>query len=332
MLKIIDNSQYEKYWKCPKAWVANYMQGYFDGVTTGEGPLVLGSLFHAALEAYLTTGIVEIPQSEIQALEATKDTVELASLLISSYVRTYPPEELSLVSCEEALKFSLDPYTWDWKGVSKVDFVTNFEEDTLLSLGLDESRMLPKGIWGVEHKTRQAGNTAGWLKHWEVRMQADFEILALQENYENVQGIIVNTVEYVKPYEPVKTCKKCKTKSKVKLWSPLEVHVYGCPFCKEPQEYKPKKPSPPKVPVCYRFPVVRSQQALEESKAQIAHTAFKMQVAFADKGFVVPNRRSCVEAPQYRVCNYFNLCYGYNSQDLVKLEDPYHYIGLTNNE
>ena len=153
---IIDASQYDTYINCPSEWYEIYVNGVRDEEVAGEGPLVLGSLFHEGLHTHLEIGKPEIPVATIEKLRAFKPTVTLAQKLLYAYLKAYPPQEFNLVSCERALEFPLVNFP-TWKGISKIDAVFKLEEPTPIKMW-DREHTLPAGVYGLEHKTRQKRN------------------------------------------------------------------------------------------------------------------------------------------------------------------------------
>lgn len=323
-LKIIDFSQYDTFEFCPSKWAELYLKGHRDKPVEGDGPLVLGGLFHEGLYSYLEKKKPEIPVSKIEETKAFKETVTLAQKLLYAYLKSYPPQEFDLVSCEKALDFPID--VPNWKGISKIDAVFKLSKPTSIKMW-DGEQILPAGIYGLEHKTRQARNMSGWLAHWDVRMQADFEMLALKSHFENVRGVLVNTVEYIPEYVPIRTCPECHVKTELRHWHVMEDNKFGCPFCEGQIEVKPsnKKKDPPKEPKCYRFYRTRTDERLKKALEKIAKVAQQMQEIMNGKEPDMVESR-CVKTPGYYKCEFFDAHVHGNSNKLVTIENPYAYI------
>lgn len=283
--------------------------------------MIVGLLVHNALENLYKTGEPTIDTTLIQEFEVFQETVLLAQELVLRYQKVYPLHEFASRSVEKALEFELGGGN-SWKGISKVDFVFELATPTRVQLNDADSTELPAGIYGLEHKTR-SGRSATWQESWDTRVQADFEMLAIQANFGRCDGILVNTIEYKAPYEPVKTCKPCGQKSEVRYWIAVEKGAYKCPLCGEVSNFTPRKQTKDnEPPPTYRFLVTRTPEQLEEAKLRIRTIT----------SFMHPSLRpwmrlpSCVDKFTGKICPYKQLHINNNNTGLVQLEDPYEYI------
>lgn len=285
--------------------------------------MLVGLLVHNALENLYKKGEPVIDDNLIQEFEVYQETLLLAQQIVLRYQQVYPLHEFESRSVEKALEFPLGEST-SWKGISKVDFVFELATPRRVQLNDLDSTELPAGVYGLEHKTR-SGKSATWQESWDTRVQADFEILAIQEAFGRCDGILVNTIEYKEPYQPVKTCGSCKERSEVRYWVPVEKSLYQCPLCGEKSEYKPRKHKEPDPFPVYRFLVTRSPEQLERALSRIRSIATEMGLS-KYTGNPWMRLPSCTDKFTGKICEYKQLHINNNPTGLVQLENPYEYI------
>lgn len=290
--------------------------------------MLVGLLFHNALENFYKTGEPTIDNKLIEEFAATQETTLLVQSLVLQYQRTYPLHEFPVRSIEKGLEFPLRFLTpgreHPWKGVSKVDMVFELANPQRVQLNESDSTELPAGIYGLEHKTRSRASST-WQESWETSIQAAFEMLAIQHNFGRCDGILVNTIEYKLPYQPVRTCKLCGEKSELRYWHAVQTGAYKCPLCQKVSEFTPRKREPDPPPNIYRFLVTRQPGDLTLSEMCIAEIASEMakSVKQSETWMRFP---SCVDARTGSVCAYKQWHINDNDTGLVQLENPYEYI------
>lgn len=214
-------------------------------------------------------------------------------------------------------------------GLAKLDGYFYVPTDTTIESGsgLDgDTITLSRGWWAKEYKTKAHGvDRAKWIREWQTKRQADFQILALQNMLRSrdhrgvqekfhiaadapVQGVLVCVLE--KPYEhtPQRTCKNkaCKGKFDMMLFIPRP-EGYACPMCGFVQPLKPYTPTAASLPEFFRITVVRNPEQLEIAKEEIRRTAIEMEdMRRNGMNSRLPNRDACVNNVHRRQCEYFN--------------------------
>ena len=352
---VIDYSQYSKFLFCPWAWFENYVnQRTLRYIGQRSDPLCLGSLVHNALDNFAKTGKPFVDEATIRDNNPTPDTMAMAEMLVVGYLRKYPKEYWPVERAEQPLRFPL----WDpdysiskedvIEGLAKLDRYFYVPEDTTIESGVEGYTLtLSQGWWGKEYKTKAHGrDRSGWIKEWQTKRQADFQILALQhmlnqanfgleeeEHLANrrVQGILICVLEKPHEYVPQRRCAKCKGMYDLQLYTPVE-HGFRCPACGTVQELSPYVPKVPKIPEYFRFAAVRDAKQLEVARREITGVAVRME-RMRQQGMAVeePNRDACVNNVYRRQCAYMEPhTYGGSTETDARYEkvDATKYMGL----
>jgi hypothetical protein len=315
----VDYSSYSKFLFCPWAWYENYInQMQLRYVGQRSDPLCLGSLVHNALDNFAKTGKPFVDEAALGENNPTPDTMAMAEVLVVGYLRKYPKEYWPTERAEQPLKFDLN--YGDHEGLAKLDGYFYVPEDTTIESGLDGYTLtLSRGWWGKEYKTKAHGrNRAEWIKEWQTKRQADFQILALQEKLKQeqfhtngdfhgettVQGILICVLEKPHEYVPKRKCAKCRGDYDLQLYRPME-HGFACPACDTVQELSPYIPKVPKIPEYFRVAAVRNEEQLMVAKREITAVAIRME-RMRVEGMEVeqPNRDACVNNVYRRQCAY----------------------------
>jgi hypothetical protein len=330
-MSIVDYSSYSKFLFCPWAWYENYEnQMQLRYVGQRSDPLCLGSLVHNALDNFAKTGKPFVDEDTIRENNPTPDTMVMAEVLVVGYLRKYPKEHWPTERAEQPLQFPLieggfvgDKYldnNYTINGLAKLDGYFYVPEDTTIESGLDGYTLtLSRGWWGKEFKTKAHGrNRAEWIKEWQTKRQADFQILALQEHLRlnekhmdrldglntTVQGILICVLEKPHEYVPKRKCAKCRGDYDLQLYRPME-HGFACPACDTVQELSPYIPKVPKIPEYFRVTATRDSEQLSVAKREITAVAIRMD-RMRGEGMEVeqPNRDACVNNVYRRQCAY----------------------------
>lgn len=300
----IDFSQYYAFEKCEAFWAEIYLHQMRKASPPGQrsDPMTLGTLVHAGLQALRESGTLDIPAHAIASANASPECLGVARALLSGYVRRYPQEEFKDFACEEPLRFPLDA---PLDGLAKVDYYFEVREPTTLSSGLGDSFVLDPGWWVKEYKTKDSTRDRGrYAEGWRVGMQASFQMLALRERLgEAPRGVLIDVLEKPRVYEPVRTCKTCKTKSEYRDWEPTG-DGFACPGCRVIQALAPPQETAPRVPDYYRIMVSRGVEALAWSKEQIEARAKRMYEIGIGQAQALHATERCVDGIFGR-CEYF---------------------------
>lgn len=353
----LDYSQTSKWLFCPWAWVENYLNGYvrrYDGQRSD--PLCLGSLVHEALDAFSKTGRPIISEKCIVENQPTPETVALANLLVEGYINRYPSERWPVEATEQPLTFPLvRTYEWvecienypqdNYDGLAKLDGYFYVPEDTTVESGIEgETLTLSRGWWGREYKTKSAGRPRPeWVKEWQTKRQADFQILALQEYLQSehskamcemygchqVQGILICVLEKPRDYTPKRKCSGCSDTYELSSYLPTS-EGFMCPVCGKVQQLKRYEPKVPRVPAYFRIVATRTPEQLAVAREEMIQVAVEMD-RVRRGGKFIPNRDNCVNNAHRRICEYFHPhTYGgttSDSQEFVQI-DPLGYTGI----
>jgi len=311
---MIDYSQYSLWNFCPWAWYERYV-GQRALPYTGQrsDPLCLGSLVHNALDNFSKEGKPYVDDATMTENNPTKDTYELALMLVHGYLRKYPKEIWPVERAEQPLRFPLD-YDFsghvNLEGLAKLDGYFYVPEDTTINHGIDGSTLtLARGWWAKEFKTKAHGrNRAEWVKEWQTKRQADFQILALLEllfkKEEPIQGVLVSVLEKPHEYTPRRKCVKCKDQYDLASFIP-QAEGFMCPVCGAVQELSPYIPKVPKEPSYFRITVTRTPEQLVVAKNEIQRVAQAMErMRVEGMDSVLPNRDACVNNVHRRECEY----------------------------
>lgn len=324
-MSILDYSQYSKYLFCPWAWYENYInQRSLHYIGQRSDPLCLGSLVHNALDNFAKSGKPFVDDETIKDNDPTPETMQLCELLVMGYLRKYPKEHWPVERAEQPLQFPLQfnalghRYNDGHMGLAKLDGMFYVPEDTTIESGIPEHTLtLSRGWWGKEYKTKAHGrNRSEWIKEWQTKRQADFQILALTHHLESmpetaetqgqlaVQGILVCVLEKPHEYIPKRKCAGCKASYELELYRPVE-HGFVCPACNVVQELSPYIPKVPKIPEYFRISVTRTSEQLAVAKREITTVAIQMESMRRDgMESVIPDRDACVNNVYRRECAY----------------------------
>ena len=278
------------------------------------------------------------------------------------YIRKYPSERWPIEATEQPLLFPL--LSGQFRGLAKLDGYFYVPEDTEIDSGMDGHRLtLSRGWWAREYKTKAYGrDRAMWIREWQSKMQASFQILALQHyinttplegNYYHgtqisgdtrVQGVLVRVLEKPYEYTPTRKCKACGESSDLLTYTAV-AEGYTCPRCGKVQQVSPYKPKTDKNPEYFSITVTRTPEQLARAKDEINTVAINMNslrmcedpapdeprryVQWQD--IATPNRDNCVNNVHRRECDYFGPhTYGGDTrfnQDYVQV-DATAYMGL----
>src|SRR5260370_1433725 len=129
------------------------------------------------------------------------------------------------------------------------------------------------------------------MHEWTTKMQADFQMLALQAQPlvinpgERVNGLLVNVIEKPREYVPRRKCQACGEYWNYSAWQPagaaLEVLGGGgkmaCPGCGNCQKLKPVESEKFQEASYFRMVVERTPEQLATSKDQITAVAEQMK-------------------------------------------------------
>lgn len=345
-MSVVDYSAYSSFLFCPWRWFENYVnQRQLRYVGQRSDPLCLGSLVHNALDNFAKTGRPFVDEETIRDNNPTPDTMAMCELLVVGYLRKYPAEVWPVERAEQPLKFPLARYgdrifntchccgASDYnleplEGLAKLDGYFYVPKDTTIESGVDGYTLtLSRGWWGKEYKTKAHGrNRSEWVKEWQTKRQADFQILALQHHLNTipvgtvdgayyhgtqiggtaqVQGILVCVLEKPHEYVPTRKCAKCKGQYDLQLYTAME-HGFRCPACATVQELSPYIPKVPKIPNYFRISVVRTPEQLEVAREEITRIAVRMdRMRSGGMASEDPQRDACVNNVYRKQCVYF---------------------------
>ena len=351
----IDYSQLSKFKFCPWAWYENYVNGMQPRyVGQRSDALCLGSLVHNALDNIDRTGRMFIDDATLVEMNPTPETKLLAELMVAGYRRKYPTERWECVRTEAAVEFPLEKgvsvfHKDDWFGVAKLDKYFYVPEDTTIESGLPDSRLvLGRGWWAKEYKTKSHGiPRPTWMKEWASKMQADFQLLALQNllntgvNTDGVplqeemntvpRGVLVSVLEKPREYTPKRKCKGCGNQYELESFF-VGADGHHCPMCNHVQILKPYTPTVPAAPEYFQMIVTRTPEQLERARREIGAVAESMEeyIDSNDITSLTPDRDNCINNRYHRQCAYAEQHIAgspVGEPTFVKI-DPYRYIGL----
>lgn len=352
---MIDYSQFSLYNFCPWAWYERYVnQRQLRRVGQRSDPLCLGSLTHNGLDNFSKLGKPIIDEETIIENEPTRETLDLAQRLVQGYIRKYGVEPWPVERTEQPLRFPLadqidDAWPLPFDGLAKLDGYFYVPSDTTIESGLPgETLTLARGWWSREYKTKSySRKRSEWIKEWQTKRQADFQMLALQhllkqqmDRYEFyngfrppevVQGVLVCVLE--KPYEhiPERKCKGCANTYPLATFD-VTPEGYRCPVCRAVQTLKPYIAKSSHEPEYFRIIITRTPEQLEIARAEILSTALDMErVRQNGMHTARPNRDACVNNVHRHECEYWEPhTYGGTTSDgfkYVKI-DATKYMGL----
>ena len=346
MIDHIDYSQYASWSFCPWQWYEKYVlrrrKRWPEGLR--EDALAIGSLVHAGLENWYAHNAVEIPQKEIDKLGPTPEALGLCRRLVYGYVNTYPKEQWYLIRCEQPLRFDLIEGK---NGLAKIDLYFYIATPTVVESGIAGYEItLKPGWWIQEYKTKSAAtSTADFMKEWVNKMQADFQLLALQhylqtsewwrnEDHRAVNGLLVNVIEKPREYVPKRKCKGCGEYWNYSAWlQKMDAQKAGefvCPGCRHQQKLKPVDGEKFQEPSYFRMVVERTPEQLANSKHDIEKIAVAMQ-NMEEYGFdsVAPMKEHCFDNSRRwgKECDFFRPhTYGISTLNNNEYEEMEDYI------
>lgn len=307
----IDYSQYSAWMRCPLYWYERYInqvQPNYQGQR--EDAMAVGSLVHAGIEHFTKHGVPAILAETIEEVNPTRECYELAAFLAQRYATTYPHENFPFTKCEQPLTF---PLAGQATGLAKLDGFFYVGEPITIPTGpMGLPTELEPGLWGREYKTKAASIPVSvWEQRWAVDMQANFQLLALQEYAKTLsvehpiaRGIIVAAIEKPKLYVPMRGCRSCKAKFEMAAWLPAEAG-YSCPACGNVQKLAaPSREAGYDEPGMYRTVVRRTQKQLEQAKFEITSVQAHMQLCVNNQMYYAPDKTACIDAYN-KPCPYF---------------------------
>lgn len=346
MHEYIDFSQYDAYQKCPNYWYERYINQLRTkpSMYPKDDALTLGSLVHEGLQLFREKGVPEFPDTLVTELNPSVECLGLAKDMVNAYVQAYPKEDWKIEKCEEPIKFGLfkgDEYPPNiTHGLAKLDAYFYNEKPAEVNLGFDDKTIILQPGWYVrEYKTKaESIDRSLWVAEWNVKMQADFQLLALKALVkEDPKGVLVSVLEKPKKKSPPKRkCKGCGLMVEVGLYF-INGDMYQCPMCGSEQKFKPssnknkESPELPKVGL-FRWFVERSPEDLRQSLKRIEYTAEQMSVMMFWKNinYIYNRTRECVNTI-FGKCAYYEAHTNRTPTnvlgDFVKV-DALRYVGL----
>lgn len=338
-MRYIDFSQFDTFMRCQYEWVekyANCVKVVYSG-SQRDDAMALGSLVHGGLEIWHTANKIEIPQATIDEINPTPELIREAQRLLVGYAQTYGHEQWKFEVCEGPVEFKIG--VDGWKGLAKIDRFFRVDTQTLVKSGLGDGGdiWLAPGWWIDEKKTKSAGIDRGWwMRDWVNKMQASFQILALEEKIgEPIAGMLVTVLEKEDTYKPKRKCKKCGLTLEMSTYRAAAGGLWACGMCGGVQELSPAKSREDKLPEYFRIQVTRTKDRLELDKAMIKSVVEMMdKIVKEDESFVIiANRRNCVDLLRRRACEYFvphsaDLEASEIGEGFEKDENPFKYLGL----
>lgn len=327
----LDYSAKKTFEFCPWAWFEKYVN--HRQARRGEGQrsdaLTLGSLVHDGLYHWYRHHDLAIDSSVVDKLNPTPECLAEAYKLLDAYVRHYPSDPWTPMLFETPLSFSL--FNW-CKIVAKIDGVIEIGGQMQIPGGLNEEGIeLEPGIYALEHKTKSADIDRGmYMKSWQTNLQADFQMLVLQNNAPigPIRGVIVNVLEKPRPYVPKRVCKNCKTLLEMATYV-ATANGHMCPLCGYEQELSVGKgPRVERNYDCWRFLVTRTTPRLEQAKSEISQVAWQMKgMIDVDRRTVSPNRDNCCIPRLRKTCEYFTPHLYMTDTMSSDFEDTKDYVG-----
>lgn len=345
----IDYSQLSTFNFCPWLWWEKYNRGMSPRyVGQRSDPLALGSLVHNGLDNFSKTGRPFLDNATLEEVNPTFECKQLAEMMVAGYIRKYPSERWAVEATEQAVEFLLrdnrmDRDEWDWTGIAKLDGYFYVPEDTTIESGLPDLQLtLGRGWWSREYKTKSHGiPRPTWMKEWASKMQADFQLLALQTIIQQqprhmrdditIRGVLVSVLEKPREYTPTRKCKGCHGSYDLASYL-ICADGHTCPMCGAVQILKPYTPTVPSNPEFWRMTVTRTPEQLERSRREIAAAAERME-EYRESGEIsseLPNRDNCINNKWHRECEFSEQHIAgvpVEEPRFVKI-DPYKYIGI----
>lgn len=342
MPEFIDYSQYKTWMFCPWAWYEKYVlrrQKAWIAQGMRDDAMAVGSLVHAGLENWYGKRDPEIPQSTVEEINPTPEALRMAKGLVAGYINTYPRELWDTVACEEPIRFPVIPGV---DGLAKIDMYFYIPTPTRIESGIQGYEIiLNPGWWIQEYKTKSSSvKFAEYFRSWQTNMQADFQMLALQqqmmrmdqikEGTDKINGLLINIIEKPNDYIPKRKCKQCEEIYAYTAWTPIGAE-FRCP-AGHTQKLKPLEERGPIQANYFRLMVERTPEQLRKSKCDIFNVAAQMQKADESKSIeqLIPNKDHCMNlnAKYANECEYFQPhLYGITTIDNPAYEDTKDYIG-----
>jgi hypothetical protein len=269
------------------------------------------------LDGFAKEGKPSVNMGVLAELNPTPDTLEMATLLVHGYLRKYPSERWPVERAEQPLRFPIGSIVGRGiEGLAKLDGYIYVPEDSQIESGIpNQTLTLTRGWWPKEYKTKAFHRKRSeWMKEWQTKRQADFQILALQHHLESqprhrgdditVQGILVCVLEKPHEYTPTRKCAGCKESYELMSFIP-KPDGFMCPMCGAVQKLSPYIPKRPKVPEYFRLTITRTPEQLEIAKREISAVANMMAVMrVGGMDAFLPNRDACVNNVHRHECEY----------------------------
>jgi len=358
----IDYSMYSAWsfcpWKYYELYVLKRRKKWPEGLR--DDALAIGSLVHAGLENWYAKQTPNIPEAVIEKIGPTPESLGLCRRLVHGYVQVFPRENWALIRCEQPIRFSLIAGK---DGLAKIDLYFYIDTPTRVESGIQGYEItLKPGWWIQEYKTKSpATSTADFMHEWANKMQADFQMLALQEHIGknswgkiddshdyNVNGLLVNVIEKPKEYVPKRKCQQCGQYWNFSAWQPGESGKMGCPGCGNQQKLKPVDSEKFEEARYFRMIVERTPEQLRRAKWEIQAVADKMidmelwgnetdvstplvEIYGAHRAFY-PNKEHCFDNSRKwgKECEFFTPhTYGISTIDNDKYEEAEDYVNET---
>jgi len=360
MVDHVDYSQYAKWCFCPWAWfeasVLRRRKCWPKGLRADA--LAIESLVHAGSENHYANNSQEIPEEVIAKIGPTPEALGLCRRLIYGYVNHFPREQWELIRCERPLRFNLI----DGKeGLAKLDLYFYLSKPTVVESGIAGYEItLKPGWWIQEYKTKSAAtSTADFMHEWTTKMQADFQMLALQEYiskntdkselnhtpyWGQVNGLLVNVIEKPREYVPKRKCPNCKTTWNFSAWQPGEGGKHACPQCGQQKKLDPVESERFQEPSYFRMVVERTPEQLKEAQKDIFKVAQRMKkmeagckpsedyIQLSPGDFEPPNKEHCFDNSRRwgKECDYYQPhTYGFSTIGSEKYEEAEDYLNET---
>lgn len=274
-----DQSQLSVMQDCEAKWYEKYVKRLVavqeTRATRGDAA-AFGSLVHAGLEVYEKSGTLEIPESTIEEIRPIPELLQQSRQVLAAYANYADRVPWGFKIFEEPLRGP--DLTSLYYMMAKVDFAFRVDRPTEVRIGIDEytaGEVLQPGWYVQEYKTKEVSvNRGAWLKGWNMRPQADFQILCLKQQVETaarpVRGILVTVLEYEKKKPPIRTCKVCKEKLPFASFLELPDGTWQCVMCGGASKLDPIKQHTEMQPLIWKTLVTRTEEQLQAAYENIA--------------------------------------------------------------
>lgn len=313
---MIDFTQFTAFQQCPWHWYERYVAqlGAPQPEAQQDDPITIGSLVHAGIERLLRTGQPAIPD-DVPNVKPSPEALLQAREMLHAYCQAFPADM-------QKWKVRVLEHPIGHDIIAKVDALVEVEDTVQLQDGLDGELTITAGLWVLEHKTTSERTPpAAFLRRWLMDMQADFQLIAVQDHFgRSANGVIINVVSRPAPRAATRTCRKCGAATACVA---IDWARPACSACGAPQRWNPPAPSHP--PTVWRFTVTRTPERLLQARAWIRKVADVMEeMRKSGRSAAIPNLRSCVDT-WWRACPYLNLHLYGSDPNLVPI-NPYTYL------